>query len=184
MIRTQRRQRERGTAILITMLLTVALLAGGAVLLGMQLSGTRSVDVAKTRTLALHCAEAGIAAARTTVAAQYANWTSTSALCNPPAPLGTGVCVIGSVAAEPSFLTALSRDLDNPPDGNADFRITLLDNDDGDGNMAVDNDQQVFLVSTCVKYGDIQQQVRELIKVNPGVKCSESQKGGCNNIGQ
>ena len=89
-----KRQAQRGTAILITMLLTVALLAGGAVLVGIQLSGNRGVDVSRTKTLAIHCAEAGLSAARKKVAESYALWTGT--MCNPPAPLGTGACVIVS----------------------------------------------------------------------------------------
>ena len=176
-----RRNGQRGTAILITMLLTVSLLAGGAVLLGMQLSGTRSVDVARTKTLALHCAEAKIAAARQVVAASYASWSGQ--ICNPPAPLGTGTCVIGGAAGEPTFLSAIVRDLDFPLNG-ADFRIHLVDNDDGDANMAADNDLQVYVVSTCIKYGDIKQQVRELIKITPGNQGKEEQKNGSIGIGQ
>jgi hypothetical protein len=178
-----RRNGEQGTAILITMLLTVSLLAGGAVLLGMQLSSTKSVDVQKTRTLALHCAEAGIAAARREVAAGYPQWTTTN-ICNQPAPLGTGTCVVGAAGNEPTFLSAIVRDLDVPADGNPDFRIHIVDDDDGDGDMSKDNNLQVFVVSTCIKYGDIKQQVRELIKVNPGNPGKEEQKNGSIGIGQ
>lgn len=180
-MRRARRNGQRGTAILITMLLTVALLGGGAVLLGMQLSGTKSVDVSRTKTLALHCAEAGITAARQGVAAAYTSWAGQ--ICNPPAPEGTGTCVIGGVAGEPAFLAGINRELDTPPDG-ADFRIHLVDNDDGDGNMAADNDLQVYVVSTCIKYGEIKQQVRELIKITPGNQGREEQKNGSIGIGQ
>lgn len=176
-----KRASQRGTAILITMLLTVALLGGGAVLLGMQLSSTKSVDVSRTKSLALHCAEAGIAAARQEVALGYSSWAGQ--ICNQPAPLGSGTCVVGGVAGEPAFLSALNRDLDIPTDG-ADFRIHIVDNDDGDGNMAADNDLQVYVVSTCIKYGDIKQQVRELIKVTPGNQGKEEQKNGSQQIGQ
>jgi len=176
-----RRNGQRGTAILITMLLTVSLLAGGAVLLGMQLTGTKSVDVSRTKTLSLHCAEAGIAAARQEVALAYSAWSGQ--LCNPPPPAGTGTCVIGGVAGEPTFLSALTRELDTPPNG-SDFRIHIVDNDDGDANMAADNDLQVYVVSTCIKYGDIKQQVRELIKITPGNQGKETQKNGSVGIGQ
>lgn len=175
-----KRQGERGTAILITMLLTTALLAGGAVLVGMQLSGTRSVDTAKTKTLAVHCAEAGLSAARKTIASNIANWST--ALCNPAAPVGTGTCVIGSSAAEPSFLSAIDRDLDG--DSNPDFRITLLDNEDesATNDMTVDVDQAVWVVSTCIKYPDLIQQVRELVKITPGIQCNPRMKNGCGGI--
>ena len=180
-MRRARRNGQRGTAILITMLLTVALLGGGAVLLGMQLSGTKSVDVSRTKTLALHCAEAGITAARQGVAAAYTSWAGQ--ICNPPAPEGTGTCVIGGVAGEAAVLAGLNREPTPPPEG-ADFRIHLVDNDDGDGNMAADNDLQVYVVSTCIKYGEIKQQVRELIKITPGNQGREEQKNGSIGIGQ
>lgn len=179
-----KRNGQRGTAILITMLLTVSILAGGAVLVGMQLSGTRSVDVARQKEIALHCAEAGLAAARRTIALNYANWTAS--LCNPPSPAGTGACAIGLPANEPTWLTsAISHDIDG--DTVNDFTITLVDNEDEiaptANNMALDNDLQVYIVSTCLKFPDLKQQVRELVKVNPGNTCYGPQRLACSGGG-
>jgi hypothetical protein len=109
----------------------------------------------------LSCAEAGLAAARAQTAANYATWTPS--LCNPPPPRGTGVCVIGSPAAEPAWLRTpfVDHDLDN--DGVDDFVLTLVDNEDADG-MTSDSDQQVYVISTCTKYPDHQVQVSELVR--------------------
>ena len=177
------RQRERGTAILITMIIVVALLSGGAVLLGMQLSSTRSTELTRSGMTALYCAEAGLAAARPIVATNYASWNA--ALCNPPAPAGTGTCVVGSAAAEPSFLSTLNHDLDG--DGVSDFVITLKDNDDEQSPLTQDythdNDLQVWIISTCTKFPETKKQVSELVRFNVGGTCYESQLGGCGGNG-
>ncbi len=173
------RRREAGTAILVTLVLIVALLGGGAVLVGMQFQSTRAAGLVTSRAKALACAEAGVVAARSAVAANYALW-STS-LCNPPAPRGTGSCVIGSAAGEPSWLqgSAIDHDIDN--DGNDDFVITLVDNDDeiGANNLALDNDLQIWVVSTCTSNPELQVQVMELVLFTPKQPCYDPQKLGC-----
>jgi hypothetical protein len=174
-----RRERERGGALLVTMILTASLLAGGAVLVSLQLKSTRSTELAKDRITSLYCAEAGLAAARQVVASNYAQWNAS--LCNPPAPEGTGTCVIGSVASQPSWLAAIDNDLDD--DGAPDFVITLVDNrDDSPDDPTVDNDLQVFVVSTCTMFPD-RLQVRELIRFNAGGNCYQAQLGGCGGNG-
>jgi hypothetical protein len=184
-IRRSKRDAERGTAILITMLLTVALLAGGAVLIGMQLTSTKTTDVARLNKSSLYCAEAGLVAARAAVAANYPAWGA--ALCNPPPPRGTGTCVIGSPAAEPIFLQhpAVNHDIDG--DGAQDFVLTLVDNDDepgsGANDLSVDVDLQIFVTSTCIKFPDIRRQVSELVKHNAVVPCHKAQAGGCDGGG-
>jgi hypothetical protein len=180
-----RRSPEAGSAILITMLLVVSMLGGGAVLLNMQLHSSRSVAVVKQRISGQACAEAGLAAARGLVAANYSLWGPS--LCNPPPPRGTGTCVIGSPTFEPVFLRspAVDHDLDN--DGTADFVLTLLDNDDevapATNNLAVDNDLQVYIVSTCIQNPENPIRVSELVRYTPGGTCYSTQLGGCGGAG-
>jgi len=142
------------------MIIITALLGGGAVLLSLQLQSSKSAGVVKSKVTGLTCAESGLAIVRTTVAANYANWTA--ALCNPPPPRGTGSCVIGSPASEPPWLSMLSHDIDG--DGTPDFVITLIDNDDEvPSNMAVNSDQDVTIVSTCVMQPDSPTRVLETV---------------------
>lgn len=162
-----KRHPERGTAILITMIVTVALLGGGAVLVGMQMSSTRSTEVARSGMTALHCAEAGLNAARKPVNDAYTpdgTWGSS---------LGTG--------AEPAFVNSAAIDHDLDGDGVNDFLITLEDNDDEIGFTAsatIDNDLQIYIVSTCLKFPENKKQVRELIRFKVNQKYYNSQAGG------
>jgi len=177
-----RRTRERGTAVLITMIVVVALLGGGAVLVGLQLTSTRSAELTRNGMTSLYCAEAGLNSAREIVANNYAGWNA--AMCVPP-------CVVGSTASEPGFLSGLNRDLDggvaSPGSPDADFTITLVDNDDEllplPNDRTKDNDLQVWVISTCIKYPDNPKQVSELIRFNIGGTCYDSQAGGCGGNG-
>lgn len=165
---------------LITLLLTSALLAGGAVMLGMQLKSTRSAGLVKQKITSEQCAEAGLIAGRSAVASNYGSWTGS--LCNQAPPLGTGSCVIGSAASEPAWLNASVVDHDLDDNGTSDFVLTLIDNNDEvaptANDPAVDNDLQVWVISTCTS-GDITTQVRELVKYTPGNTCYQAQLGGC-----
>lgn len=162
--RRSRRDSERGSAMMITMMLVTALLAGGVVLVSMQLSSNRATDVTKTGMTALHCAEAGLSAARPVVALNYTLW---------GAALAAGT--------EPLFLSTIDHDVDN--DGASDFVITLIDNDDelppAVNNRLVDNDLRVFIASKCIKYPDNPKQVIELVFFNGGGQCYNSQGFGC-----
>ena len=167
-----KRQAERGTAILITMIVTVALLGGGAVLVGMQMSSTRSTEVARSSMTALHCAEAGLNAARKPVNDAYT-------------PDGTWANFLGKqtlgVPDEPTYVNAATIDHDLDGDGGNDFKIHLEDNDDEIGfapSLTVDNDLQIYIVSTCLKFPENKKQVRELIRFKVNQKYYNSQAGG------
>jgi len=170
MIHPRTRRRERGTAILITMIVVVALLGGGAVLVGLQLSSTRSSEITRSGMTALYCAEAGLNAARPIVANNYAGWN---------AALAAGT--------EPAWLNHPTPDHDLNLDGSAaDFTITLKDNDDegalpNDPNT--DNDLQIWVISTCNMFPENKKQVSELVRFNVGGKCYQSQLGGCGGNG-
>jgi len=165
------RQSQRGSAMLVTMNLIAALLAGAAVLAAMQMSSTRSSDVTRTGMSATYCAEAGLAQARAVVAAQYTNWTSwlctnaTQSTCTEPPTLYT---LIGS------------HDIDGV--SGDDFMIYLRDNDDelsGSNNLGSDNDLRIFIVSRCIKYPENVKEVEELVQYSGGGTCYQSQQGGC-----
>ena len=155
------RGRERGSALLVTMIIVSALLAGAAVLVHMQMKSSRGAEMSRTMTSALHCAEAGLTAARPVVMTSYPQWN---------ASLGMTV--------EPAWLASVNHDIDG--DNAADFRITLKDNDDDTPNdLTRDNDLTVYVLSTCIKYPDVYTQVAELVRFNGGGNCYQSQLGGC-----
>jgi hypothetical protein len=163
-----KRNPERGSAMMVTMIVVTSLLCGSSILVGMQLSSNRSNDLARTGTSALYCAEAGLVAARSVVASNYALWNSA---------LASGT--------EPSWLSGINHDVDG--DGVADFTITLKDNDDElpplTNDPTHDNDLKVFVVSTCTKYPDTPKQVMELVQYNGGGNCYQAQQGGCGGNG-
>jgi hypothetical protein len=139
------RSRERGSVIVVMMVLIAALLAGGAVLASMQHSSSRGGETTHMTSAGLYCAEAGLTAVRSTVALN-APWT-------------------GSLGAptEPAWLAGVNHDIDG--NGKPDFTITLRDNDDEAANdPAVDSDQTIYIVSTCIGYPDVNTQVAELVK--------------------
>jgi hypothetical protein len=160
-----RRSSQRGSAMLVTMLVITALLGGAAVLVSTQLAANHATGVARTGTLSSYCAEAGLAAARPVVMANYPRWAGS---------LGTGV--------EPAWLaSAINHDLDG--DGAADYVITLKDNDDeappATNDVTRDNDLRIFIVSRCIKYDEVPKEVEELVQYSGGGTCYQSQEGGC-----
>jgi hypothetical protein len=190
------RQRERGTAILITMIITIALLGGGAVLVGMQMSSTRSTDVTRSNMTALYCAEAGLNAARKKVGQAYTTdgtWGSAlvvgSACTNDAGCSGGALCIgvgAGSFCiTQPAYLDAsnIDHDLDAADAVTTDdFKVMLVDNEDEIGfanNYGLDNDLQLYIISTCTKFPDNKKQVRELIRYKPAIDCPGGQLGGC-----
>ena len=172
--RSARRQ-QRGSAMLVTLIVIGALLAGAAVLASLQMASNRSTDLTRTGMTALYCAEAGLSAARPVVAANYTSWAS--------ALTASG----GGDKTEPAWLLAGigSHDLDG--DGVGDFEVYIKDN--GDEPAATtddpqrDNDLQIFIVSKCVKFNDTPKQVEELILFNGGTACNPEQQGGQDNNG-
>jgi len=163
------RNPERGSAMLVTMVVTASLLAGAALLVSMQLMSTRGAALTSTGIELSNCAEAGIVAARPVVLANYARWSGA---------LGTGT--------EPAWLaSAFSHDLDG--DGKADFVITLVDDDDElpplPNDRTVDNNNRIFIVSQCIKNVELHKQIEELVQYSGGGTCYQAQAGGCGGNG-
>ena len=189
------RNQERGTAILITMLITVALIGGGAVLVGMQMASTRSTDVARSNMTSLYCAEAGLNAARKVVAQNYTadgtfnNGLTIGAACNDDSTCtGGALCIqVGAgnfCMTQPAYLAngaAPLLDHDLQGTGTDDFYIVLVDNEDEvsfTNDYLKDNDLHLYIVSTCTKFPDNKKQVRELVRIKPSKKEYEAQQGG------
>jgi hypothetical protein len=164
------RDPQRGSAMLVTMVVITSLLAGAVVLVAMQLASGRSTDLTRTGLSAMYCAEAGLTASRATVAGNYDQWSTSLTSTTQPAWLSN---------------TAFSHDLDG--DGVDDFAITIKDNDDETAptpnDLAIDTDLKIFIVSTCIKFPDTPKQVSELIEYKPAANCYGSQEGGCNGRG-
>jgi len=159
---------------LATLLVIVSLVAGAAVLVGLQVASNRSTDLTRSGTSALYCAEAGLVAARPIVVANYSQW---------------GAALTQSAASnftEPTWLvTGINasmggHDLDTTV-ASTDFRIHLEDNHDEAGASVPgsDTDLRIFIVSTCLAYPDTPTQVRELVEYNGVVGCYPWQIGGC-----
>lgn len=162
MTRVLRRSGQRGSAMLVTLIIVSALIAGGAVLVSMQMSSNRAAEVTNTGVASLYCAEAGLSAARPVVVANYPNWAGN---------LSTGI--------EPSWLAGIDHDIDK--DGINDFVVTLQDNDDdltGPNDLTTDQDLRIFVVSKCTKYPDNPKQVEELVRYSGGVQKYKAQAGG------
>ncbi len=171
MNRVLNRESERGSAMLVTLVLIAALIGGAAVVVSMQLASTKSADVTKTGMSSLYCAEAGLAAAHTAVAANKNNWAAALA------------ASAGGDYTEPTWLqSAFSHDLDG---GGSDFQLYLKDNDDetGTNDLSVDTDGKIFIISKCIKYADNPKQVGELIEATGGNNCYDAQEGGCGGNG-
>jgi hypothetical protein len=155
---------------LVTMILMAALLAGAAVLVSLQLGANRGTDMTKTGITALYCAEAGLAATRATIAENQGDWGTF---------LGAG--------SEPTWLSAVSHDVDGNPANDPDFTVTLVDNFDEqpptpDAQNA-DLDGKIYIVSKCNIYPDTPREIRELITFALVTNCYNSQRGGCGGNG-
>ncbi len=196
-----RRNRERGSAMLVTLIIIASLLAGAAVLVGMQLSTNRSTDLTRSGMTALYCAEAGIEAANPIVAQNYPLWNAqmcpvavvpalgslgTEEQNNPTGCLPTVSGSPGTITGEPLMFNTINHDLDG--DLSPDFVLYLRDNDDEvfptPQAYGIDNDQKVFVVSTCVKFPDTPKQIRELVTFNGGGMCQQYHQQGLDCTGR
>jgi hypothetical protein len=170
------RSSERGSAMLVAMIIMTALLAGAAALVSLQMQSTRSAGMTNTGIKAEYCAEAGLVAARGAVAASYAQW---------PTALAATAAAAPNPPAEPAFFAGIDHDLDD--DGDADFTVYLRDNHDelppNPDDPALDNDLRVYIVSRCTQYPDTPREVAELVEQSAGGYGYRSQEGGFNNNG-
>ncbi|HEY5949395.1 MAG TPA: hypothetical protein VIV40_28065 [Kofleriaceae bacterium] len=166
-----KRNSQRGSAMLVAMILMAALLAGAAVLVSLQLSSNRGTEMTRTGISALYCAEAGLTASRSVIAANQALW---------------GAALVAG--GQPTWLDApaVNHDVDGLGSTN-DFTIKLEDNYDEipptPQDQTVDSDGKIWVVSRCNMYPDTPREVRELITYAQLKHCYGSQRGGCGGNG-
>ncbi len=170
-----RRAKQRGSAMLVTMIVIASLLAGAAVLASMQLTSNRSTELTRTGLAALYCAEAGLTASHSYVVGNYAQWNAAlNASC-----VDDGDC---KTLIQPTWLgpATFSHDIDG--DGVDDFTVSIRDNDDETVAQvySADVDDRIFVVSRCTKYPDTPRQVEELILYKPAMNPYCNQANGAN----
>ncbi|CAN5700828.1 hypothetical protein BH11MYX1_BH11MYX1_07200 [soil metagenome] len=169
-----KRTPQRGSAMLVTMIIIASLLAGAAVLVSMQLASNRSSDLTRSGMAATDCAESGLNVARSYVVANISNWNAALATC------GSGATY---PCAEPSWLSqGAGVNHDSQGTGsNSDFVLYLKDNDDelspAPNDPTHDSDLRVFVVSRCTKYTDTVKEVEELIEYTGGGNNYRAQQG-------
>ena len=170
------RNPERGSAMLVTMIVTTALISGAVALAHLQTTSTRSAAMTRSSITAEHCAEAGLVAARSAVTANQSSW---------PLALAAAAAAAPNAPAEPAFFANIDHDLDD--DGVADFTVYLRDNQDEmpplDDDPSADNDLRVFVVARCTKYPETPREIAELVEYSGGGFGYHSQEGGLNNNG-
>lgn len=163
-----KRDRERGSAMLVTLILIAALLAGVAVLVSLQLTTSKSTELTRVGLQSLHCAESGLAASHGDVALNRSvvltHLTANSYSAATPAQW----------QVIPSFITTAHRDVDG--DGVTDVDIWIIDNEDVN-DYTQDSDSRVWLISRCTKYPDAPKEVRELIQFAGGATQYDWQEG-------
>jgi len=157
---------------LLVLIILVALLAGAAVVLNLQVSSTKQVGLISQSRASLFCAEAGLSQGKTIMGANYALWNDI---------LDT------DTSNDPSWYP-IRGDIDDPPDGVADYEVTVHDNDDelppAANDTTRDNDLKIFIVSKCIKYPETPREVLELVVYNMGNQVYRNQSGqGSGNTG-
>ncbi len=162
---------QRGTVMVLVITILAALLAGASVALYLQVTSTRAAGLSSHMRGALYCAEAGLAAARNTIANDPDVWPS---------------LLDGDDATNPAWYP-IQGDIDEPPDGVPDYVVTVRDNDDefppNDLDPTTDSDERIIIVSTCTKYSDAPREVLEIISLQatPGHDyADQSGYGGAN----
>lgn len=167
---------------LVTLIIITSLLAGGAVLVSLQLASNRSADLSRTSMSSLYCAEAGLSAARAVIAATpHTSWAAL--LCTQTDP---SLCTEGGDGPTGALnALVMGRDLDIPADGTIDVEVYIRDNDDepGANDYSVDNDMRIFLGARCLRYPDNIKVVEELIEHNGGTSCIGNMLGGADSDG-
>ncbi len=168
------RSKQRGAALMVTLIIITSLMAGASVVVALQLQGSRGTNLTRSGMTSEYCAEAGAERAAPIVASSYNAWAAS--LCGSAIEAG---CVPASPAAEVALFSGINHDIDG--DGVADFVLYLRDDQDEPGtaqDYKTDRNTRVYIVSTCIKYPDTPRQVKELIQLpDPGSNYA-SQQGG------
>lgn len=158
---TRANHRERGAALMVTIILISALLAGGMLAIYLMVADTKSAQYVNESRGALFCAEAGLSGGREYVETNAANW---------------GLMLDATTGNDPDGYPIVG-DLDG--DGTDDWSVEIKDNDDEfpTNVPTADSDGTIFMVSTCTKYGDTPRQVMEMISFSGGGTNYRNQSG-------
>jgi type II secretory pathway component PulK len=114
MSRTRNAQRGAGAAMLVVMIVMAALMTAGGLAIYVSTSETRSTGYVAANRQALFCAEAGLAAARSMVTSNYAQWGS----------------VLDADAGNDPTWYPIRGYLADDGTGDYDYEVTIRDNDD------------------------------------------------------
>jgi len=188
------RNPERGSAMIVTLFVTTALIAGAAVLASTQLASTRGANMERNSLSSLYCAEAGLAMARPWVIARYSvdKWVSSLTLSASGTASSTweedwlsgnnsSLTGINTVTTCANYSSAAKcHDLDG--DGTSDFFVYVQDNYD-DSDQTTDQDLSVWIVSRCTRNPETIQEVRELVRYSGGGMKYNDQAGGASGNG-
>ncbi|RMH40618.1 MAG: hypothetical protein D6689_13245 [Deltaproteobacteria bacterium] len=154
---------QRGSAMVVVLILLVALLGAGGVAIYVQLADTRSTGLIRQARDALSCAEAGLAEGRVWAGQNYGLWAA---------------ILDGDPSNDPSNYP-LRGDIDG--DGNDDWEVQLMDNDDemppAANDTTRDNDLRVFVVARCIRYPTTPREVIELVRYEGGGAIYRNQSG-------
>lgn len=164
------RDRERGSALVVVMLILSALLAGAAIVLSVQRGDVHSVGLVREARDSLYCAEAGLAAARARIGDHLAD---------------VGALLDGDSGNDPEWYPLVA---DVGDGGDPDYEVTVRDNDDEVAPLAddptTDRDLQIFIVSRCVRHDEVTREVLELVSFQGGGHAYRDQAGqGSGNTG-
>jgi hypothetical protein len=150
---------QRGSTMVVVMVLLVALLSAGAVAVQIQSADTRTTGLVGAARRALFCAEAGLETHGQAIVDQKAAWNDLLAG-NPVA--GVSYPFVGSIDGS----------------GTIDYEVRIRDNFDDDDQLS-DIDGKVFIVSRCLKYADTTpREIMQLISVKLEKSDYDAQLGG------
>jgi hypothetical protein len=152
---------ERGAAFVLTMILTSALIAGGALALYLQLADVRASKTVTDKRAAMYCAEGGLAGARSYIVNNSGAWSA---------------MLDGDPLNDPDGYP-VEGDLDG--DGIADWHVEIKDNDDEHpiDNPLDDSDGTIFMIATCPKYPDSSREIMQLVRMQSGSFVYRNQRG-------
>lgn len=167
------RNPERGAAMMVVMVVMAALMTAGGLAIYVSTSETKSTGYVSSNRQALFCAEAGLAAARSVVTANYATWNAV---------------LDADAGNDPTWYPIRGQLTDEDPTGESDYEVTIRDNDDevapAANDPAKDADLQVYVTSSCLKYPDTPRTVTELVLYHGGGYSYRNQSGqGTSNTG-
>ena len=189
------RNQERGSVLMVVLVILVALLAGGGVALYLQLGSTRQTGLVRFSRAALFCSEAGLQAARRLILCQYGQTNNWGSLLDPSS--GTPPTWYADISADATLqgqLTDLGPigptgapshviigDDAGDSNGSPDWIAWVRDDDDEfttANDPLTDNNLRVIVHSRCIMFPDQPREVLEVLRGNPNATQYEDKRKG------